>query len=68
MANAPEMRRRPDEHDQKHEQCASFDLVGYRSPAENGRRSTRGSANHNILRCRTLEPGRVDDGVADQRA
>jgi hypothetical protein len=63
----PEMRRRPDEHDQEQQQRVGIDAVGHGDPAEHRRRRTGRTTDHDVLRRRALEPHGVDDGVTDQR-
>ena len=44
-----------------------MNFVGHRRPAQNRRCGTGGSADHNILWGRALQPRGVDHGVTDQR-
>ena len=63
----PEMRWRPDEYNQKQQQRAAGNLIGHSSPTQNRWRRTGRPTDHNVLRCGTFEPDRVDHGITDQR-
>src|SRR6185312_14536120 len=63
----PEMRWRPQEHDQKQNEWLKRDLATRRHPADHRRERTSSAADHDVLRCASLEPNRINDNVEEDR-
>ena len=66
-SESPEVRGRPRENDQEQQQRMRIDGIGDGRPTEHWRSGARRPADDDVLRRRTLQEDRVDDGVPDQR-
>ena len=59
------MRRRPEEDDREEQQRRNGDVPGGCGPADQGRDRAGGAADDDVLRCRALQPARVDEDVEE---
>ena len=59
------MWRCPDKYNQKQQQSLRIQTAGNRSPAQDWRGGTGGTANHDVLRCSPFQPDGIHDRVTD---
>ena len=62
----PEMRRCPDENDQKQQQRIRMHFAGHRAPAQQRRSRSDSAADNDVLRRHPFEVDRINNRVTDR--